>query len=116
MEPTQERGAWVPSARSARAARRTAGRDDLVELLLHVLELAAQRPDARFLICRRLALVAKERAVELIGVLADSLLARDRSAFLGGHDLPAHLFQPIAERLELCRLRIALGQLPGLFG
>src|SRR6266850_40699 len=49
-------------------------RGELVEVALDVVELPAERPDARLLVLGGLALVTQQRSVELIRVLADALL------------------------------------------
>src|SRR5712664_1825097 len=82
-------------------------------LAQRVVQLPAQRSDARLLVLGGLALVAQQRSVELIGVLADALLAGDGAALLGGDDLPPHLFQLLAHRREAGRQRVALGELAG---
>src|SRR5882724_5442963 len=88
-------------------------RGKLVEVALDVVQLPAQRSDAGLLVLGGLALVAQQRSVELIGVLADALLAGDGAALLGGDDLPPHLFQLLAHGSEAGRQRVALGELAG---
>src|SRR6202034_4551586 len=80
----------------------------------NLIELAAQRDDVIELVARRRAIPGGDGAVELIGVLAQPLLAGDRAAFGGRDDLLAQRIELAVELAELVYQRIA--RRPGLAG
>jgi hypothetical protein len=53
--------------------RRQIFREQLLEIFVHVVQLASQGVDVNDTIIARLALLTEKRAVKLVGVLAKSL-------------------------------------------
>src|SRR5438094_288216 len=72
---------------SPRCALKRLLASQVVELLADVVELVLQRGGAVEEVLGGLAFPGNQRAVQVIGVLADAFLAGDGPALLGGHDL-----------------------------
>src|SRR5207245_3493988 len=85
-------------------------RQQLIEVLGNVVQFPAQRRDVSDLVIARLAFEAEERAVKLIGVLAQAFFAGNRAAFFGRDDFFANRFDLVIETGDVLFERVIFGQ------
>src|SRR5580658_7601412 len=85
----------------ARVQRRQAPAGQAGELADYVVQFAAQRVRAHYLLIRRPSLVSVDVAVEIAHILAQPLFAGDHPAFFGSYNLGADLVHIAGQLLQL---------------